>query len=303
MKPTKPADAPAATSAAQNITMVSLDHLLAHKDLKNRPIDTSHVEDLYNSIKAKGLDTALVTWDGGSSDSRMKIGDDTYPSNFLVAGFHRRDALRRLRKDSKDRFDELFPGGLVPVNRRTGSMAEMLCLQLRENVARKDPTPQELFPLLEKLSKDHKMKNIAIAKSIGKSEAWVSRMLSITTELGDEGAAAVADGEATVSDLQAVAEESKRSKKTGKDFDKQAALSKVKAKGAAKKASGAQRGDKRASAKTLWGRYLALPKGAALGVKFRVAEAALKYLAGETDKLEPEIQRDPEAKKAAVAAK
>lgn len=304
MKPkTTASDGVAQAVAASLVVMVDLDHLLAHSELKNRPIDKAHVEDLYNSIKAKGLDTALLSWDGGKPDGKMKIGENLFPANFLIAGFHRREALRRLRKDNPDRFTELFPEGKIPVNRRSGTLAEMLCLQLRENVARKDPSPAELFPLLTKLSKEHKMKNVQIAKSIGKSEAWVSRMLSITDELGEEGAVAVAAGEATVSDLQQVAEDSKRAKKAGGSIDKAAALAKVKSKGAKKKASGAQRGEKRASAKTLYGRYLALPKGTNMGARFRIVESTLKYLAGESDDLAPELQRDPEAKKPAAAAK
>jgi len=307
MKPTTktaPAASVAALVAAGAITMVPLDHLLAHPDLKNRTIDKAHVADLYESIKQDGLDTPLASWDGGAPDKKMKISDsETVPANFLIAGFHRREALKRLRKENPDRFNELFPSGAIPVTRRTGALVEMICLQLRENVAHLQPDASTLFPQITRLKEEFKMKNVAIAKKIGKSESWVSRMLTVSAELGDEGAELVKAGDASLSDVQEVAEAKKRAAKTGTKFDTKAALAKVKSKTAAKKSAGNDRAEKRASVKTLHGRYKALPASTPMGAKYRILESVLNYLAGESDDLPPELQKDPEAKKPAVSVK
>lgn len=300
MKPTKAAADDTVTSQHE-ITLVPLGHLLAHQELKNRPIDKQHAMELFESIQKNGLDTPLNTWDGGEAEAKMLVGEEEVPANFLIAGFHRREALRQLKKTDAARFEALFPGDNIPVVRRSGSLADMIALQLRENCDRKDPSLPEILPQLVKLRDIHKLKNVQIAKKIGKSEAWVSRVFSLVDEGGDEAVAAAQEGKLSFREAMAATDEIKKAKKAGAPMDK-AAKSEVVKKAVAKsnKTKGKSRAEKRLSAKNLWGRIKAMPKVMA-GRRMTILEEAFAYLAGDSDDLPAELQQEnkPAAKKAA----
>lgn len=301
MKPAKSNTAQELETSQHEITLVPLKHLLAHPELKNRPIDKGHVSELVDSILRNGLDTPLHTWNGGSDDAQMEIAEDgKVPANYLIAGFHRRDALRELKKKDERRFLELFPEGKIPVVRRSGTLADMIALQIRENVDRKDPSLPELLPQLVKLRDTHKMKNVAIARAIGKSEAWVSRVFDIVDDGGEEAVAAAQEGKLSYREALSVADDVKKAKKEGKPLTKEEKSERVKkAVEKSAKSKGKSRAEKRVSAKALWGRYLAMPK-VQLGRKLTIAEIALQYSAGEDVELPPELMRDPSEKKKIV---
>jgi len=302
MKPTKSNTAQEETSQHETV-LVPIKHLLAHPELKNRPIDKGHVDELTESIFRNGLDTPLQSWNGGSDDAEMEIPDEgKVPANYLIAGFHRRDALRALKKKDEARFNELFPEGKIPVIRRSGSLADMIALQIRENANRKDPSLPELLPQLVKLRETHKMKNVAIARAIGKSEAWVSRVFDIVEEGGEDAVAAAQEGKLSYREALSVADDAKQAKKEGKPLSKEEKSERVKkAVEKSAKSKGKGKADKRVGAKTIWGRYKAMPK-VQLGRKLTIAEEALSYIAGETDELPAELQRDPAEKKVKKAA-
>lgn len=294
MKPTA-AKAPATTSAEDTsypITLVSLDHLLAHSKLKNRPIDKAHADELYESIKKNGLDTPLNTWNGGSDDGMMTIGEakEKVPANFLIAGFHRREALRRLRKEDSARFDVLFPGG-IPVRRRGGQLVDMLALQIRENANRKDPSLAELLPMLKELRDTHKMKGAAIAKLVGKSEAWVSSIIGFLENAGEEAVAAAQDSSISFREAVKLGGEIKKAEKAAgrklTDDEKTEKVAKAKKNTAASKSN-----EKRVSAKALYGRYLARAAKITAGRKLTILEETFAYVAGESDDLPPELAKD-----------
>lgn len=301
MKPTKSNTAQDATETSQHeIVLVPLKHLLAHPDLKNRPIDKGHVAELTESILRNGLDTPLQTWNGGADDAEMELTDEgKVPANYLIAGFHRRDALRELKKKDESRFNELFPEAKIPVVRRSGTLPEMIALQIRENANRKDPSLPELLPQLVKLRDTHKMKNVAIARAIGKSEAWVSRVFDIVEEGGEEAVAAAQEGKLSYREALAVADDAKKAKKAGKPMTKEEKSERVqKAVAKSAKTKGKGKSDKRVGAKTLYGRYKAMPK-VQLGRKLTILEETFAYIAGESDELPAELQRDPAAEKKA----
>lgn len=302
MKPTKSNTAQDASETSQHeIVLVPLKHLLAHPDLKNRPIDKGHVAELVESIFRNGLDTPLQSWNGGADDSEMEVPDDgKVPANYLIAGFHRRDALRELKKKDEGRFFELFPEGKIPVVRRAGTLAEMIALQIRENANRKDPSLPELLPQLIKLRDTHKMKNVAIARAIGKSEAWVSRVFDIVEDGGEEAVAAAQEGKLSYREALSVADDVKKAKKEGKPLSKEEKSERVKkAVEKSAKSKGKGKSEKRIGAKTLYGRYKVMPK-VQLGRKLTILEETFAYIAGESDELPAELQRDATVEKKVV---
>lgn len=303
MTPTTKKPTADASAEVFSPVLVPLAHLASHPKIKNRNIDKAHVTDLQSSISKDGLDTVLFTYAGEKEDSTMKLGEESVPANFLIAGFHRRDALRALKKSDPKRFAALFPGDMIPVRRFHGTVADAIALQLRENVARKDPEPQDLFPQLLQLRDEFKLKSNVIAKHIGKSEAWVSRMLNAADELGEEGTEAISTGAIGVDDALKIAEDSKRAKKAGTPLSKEEKsekIGKAKTKKAARVASGKVRAEKRVGPKALLARYKAIPR-VGHARRTEILEAVLSYLAQESDELPTELQKDAEAPKPAAA--
>lgn len=291
MKVTQPSKGAAPTG------FLPLELLVDHPSLHNRPIDEEWVQELKTSIAKNGLDTPLFVWNGGTECPKMTVNDKDFPASFVTAGFHRRAALRKLRKENPDRFAELFPKG-VPVIVRGGSMQETICLQLRENVDRLNPTAAEILPQMLRLRDEFKMKNKEIAQRIGRSDSYVSQVFAVEEELGTEGVEEVVSGGVSAKEAVKAAAEVRKARKAGKPVDKKAVVAKAKEKTAKLKAKGAQREEKRMSLKRIWKAYKALP-AMTLGKKLNLIEAAVEYAVGDSDRLPKEFVS---AEKAAAKA-
>ncbi len=297
-KPT-PAPAKAASPEATNLVYVTLDHIVGHKDIKNREHEAENVEELTTDIEHNGLDTPLMVWDGGKPGNMMKVGGQLVPATFLVAGFRRRSALKKYRANDPKGFTAAFPNG-IPCLQRTGDLSEMLCLHLRENVARVNPAAEDVLPVITRLQDEFGLKQNQIAKQIGKSTAYVSQMLGIKKTIGDEGLDEVKKGGVSLKDAKAAADNMKKAAKKGEKLDAKEELAKAKAKTAARKSSGRERDEKRVSAKKLFAIYKAMPT-TTLGSRIELLEKAFRYLAGELESLPKEFklesERESKAKK------
>jgi ParB-like chromosome segregation protein Spo0J len=278
-------------SVPQLVSFVPLEHILNSDEVKEtyRPLDKGWVEELAMSISRDGLDTPITVWDGGPDVQAVKIDGKEVTPSFLIAGNHRRAALKKIRKEQPDAFKAKFPNG-IPVIRRSGSLKEALCAQLRENAARKDPSAEDLLPLMIRLRDEFKMNGKTIAASIGRSTSYVSEVFNVEKELGEEGKEAVLKGELSAKHAIKAAKDVKEARKSGKTVDVKAVVAGAKAKTASAKASGRERDEKRMSAKKIWKNYKALP-GRTVGQKLVLCEAGLAYLSGETDKLPSELKK------------
>lgn len=261
-----------------DLRFVPLEHIIKHAELKNRDIDKDHVAELKASILASGLDTPLQVWDGeGGPGSLMKLKGEKLPATFLIAGGHRKVALREIQEENPTFFKKHFAAG-IPVSVFHGDLNDAIAAQLRENVARKNPTAAEVLPHIKKLLANGKKKS-EIAKMIGKSKAWVTTTMQVA-ELGDEdfekGDIGLQEGRAAVKKV-----------KSGK-MSKEEAREEAKQKTSKKKAKGAKRQDKRIGLKKLWAAYNGLPN-TKLGVKITILEGIIQYNIGETDELPEEI--------------
>lgn len=271
--------------AAGTLAHVALENIRQHPDLPlARPIDKAHVAELTASIMRSGLDQPLLVWNGGGDGVVVELGTSgkEAPASFLIAGAHRKEALKAFRKAKPSEFASMFPEG-IPVHIMGGELEDAIAAQLRENLARKDVTPQEVLPLIQRLQKDFNLKQKDIARRIGKTEGYVSMVLDIESELGEEGADAVKSGEVSLRGAVAAASEVKKAKKAGKAPDVKGAIAKAKAKKAKSKA-----GVKRVSAKTLYERFQSMPN-VTIGKKVLILAGALAYLAGEEDEIPDEL--------------
>ncbi len=286
--------AAAVEEAPQAATFLPLELIIEHPKIGSREIDKEHAGELKESIRRNGLDTPLSIWNGGDVTPEMQVGNKTYPSSFLAAGFHRRAALRSLKKEDPNAFDKLFPNG-VPVRIFDGSMAEIIALQLRENLDRKNPTAEEIMPQIMRLRDEFKMKNKEIARRVGRSDAYISELFSIETELGSEGVEEVVKGGTSVKNALRAAKEVKAQRKSGGKPDVKSAVDKAKAKTAALRASGGEREPKRKSFKSLYAVYKSLPVMEPAD-KLKIAERMMAYLAEERDTYPKELKLDASKK-------
>jgi ParB-like chromosome segregation protein Spo0J len=271
---------------------VPLELITKHPDMTYRKLDKDWADELSADIENNGLDTPLTVWNE-EGDTQVKIAGELHPASFLIAGLHRQEALKRFRARNEKGFSKAFPDG-IPVNFRTGDMGDALSAQLRENVQRKDMEPGEIFPVLIRLRDEFDMKNKEIAKRVGKSPAWVSEMFSIEENLGEEGVEVISKKGVTMSDAKKAARKIKKLKKAGKKANVSEVLKKAKDKGKKKKAKGRERADKRASAKTLYKRYVALPK-MKMNDKIDLLENILAYLAGEEDDIPEDVAEEADS--------
>ena len=272
---------------------VPLAQIVNSDDLHYRKVNPEFAKELAADIEANGLDTPISTWGGGEEQTQVKIGADVVDAHYLVAGLHRRAALIQFSRNSPEAFKKRFPNG-IPVIHRLGSVADMLALQVRENVQRREMQPEEIFPVLKELSEDHGLKNREIAKKVGKSDAWVSQMLSVNEVLDPETQKEVMEGKIGVTKAAKLASGIKKDIKAGKTVTK----SDIRARAAEVKDStaGRERSEKRIGAGKFWARYQSLPT-LNTGRKLVLLENALRYLANDTSKLEPEWRTDAKASK------
>jgi ParB-like chromosome segregation protein Spo0J len=269
---------------------VPLEHIIDHKEIKKsyRPSSSEWVAELMQSIIRDGMDTPITCWDGGPDTESVEIDGETVRPTFLLAGFHRREALRRIKAKQPDVFRKHFPDG-VPVVVRTGSLKDALCVQLRENCSRKDPTVEELLPLMQRLRDEFGMIGKAIAGAVGKSSSYVSQVFAIEEELGDEAVEAVKEGKVSAKEAIKAAASVRADRKAGKTPDVNAVVEKAKSKTKAAKDSGESREKKRPSLSRLWKIYKALP-GLTIGKKLLVLENIIGFCLKEQTTLVAELK-------------
>lgn len=274
-----------------------LELIVDHPDMNQRELNKEWVAELAESIRNKGLDTPLFVWTGDEDSKEMEIGGKTHPASYLVAGNHRRQALKMIRKQDPAAFAKLFPNG-IPVIKREGEIRDMLTLQLRENVARNNPTMEDILPMMIRLRDEFKMKNGKIAREIGKSDSYVSEVFSVEDELGEEGVSEVLKGKVSAKHAIKAAKEAKAARKAGKDVDRKGLIDKAKSKTESQRASGRERDEKRVSFKKAWSVYKALPEMDE-DKKLPILEKMCAYVAGESDKFPKELKLESAKKSAA----
>lgn len=277
------------------LTHIPLKLIAESDEIGYRTLDKEHVKNLTGLIKDHGLDQPLIVWNGGGDKGVMvELENGTkVAASYLVAGRHRRHAIRAIFKQDPARYKELFPNG-VPVIVRGGDLQEAILAQLRENAAREDATYEQVLPQAIRLRDEFKMKNRAIAKAIGKSESWVSQVFDVEEVLGADAGEELTKGNLKLSHARKAAQKVKAAKKAGTPIDAKAELNKVKAKAAATKAKGKKREDRRVSPSKVMDRYLAVRKTLKLGEKLVVLENALGYLAGNEEYELPEELSQPQ---------
>jgi len=104
-----------------------------------RPLNPSHVESLTESIAVLGLIEPLVIDNQGR----------------LLAGGHRLAAINQLKETQWDKYQEKFPGELIPIRRLPFSADEdpelALQIEIAENEQRRDYTPAEVRAIADRL--------------------------------------------------------------------------------------------------------------------------------------------------------
>lgn len=292
----KPSIAPVSTAAVV-LKRVPLANIVNCKSFPYRAINKEHVTSLVESIRRSGLDVPLIVWGGKDANSKMKLSTGEFPSSFLIAGLHRREALRELAKDSPDIFNKFFKEG-IPVVVRYGEQSDALLAQLRENLQRQDPTADQVLPVLNKLIELNVKQNV-IAARIGKSTAWVSRIIDAKETLGDGALEDVSSGNTSLRTALKAAEKVKAAKKDGKEISASDALDQVKSEASAKPAT------KKVSLKALYARFKALPAShGTLGDKITILQGMIEYAIGESAKFPAVLKvAAAPAKKAVVGKK
>ena len=143
-----------------------------------RELNGDHVQELADSIAAVGLIQPLAV--------------DT--AGHLLAGGHRRAALRLLKQQNPEAFDQHFAGDQIPVRvfefKAKDEPGRAIAIETAENEKRRDYTREEVLALAERLKKagyrdkpgkpkkGEKSLRPAIGMIIGKSSRTVRRYLN-----------------------------------------------------------------------------------------------------------------------------
>jgi ParB-like chromosome segregation protein Spo0J len=274
------------TLLANSLSFIQLGRILDYEtenaSMGNRKIDKQWVKELAADISRNGLTVPLLVWNGGSDAGKtaeLPSGKEV-PASFLVAGFHRRQAIQTIRDTEPARYKELFPNG-IPCYVRGGTLAECITAQLRENVSRKGVESADILPQMLRLRDEFSMSSKDIAKAIGKSASYVSQVFAIEEELGEEGVEAVSKGEVKLQHAKDASREVKKAKAKGETPNVKEKVAKLKDKAKKLKDSGKEREVRRLSAGAILDRYEAIPASAKLkvGGRLLILEAALAYLA------------------------
>jgi len=128
-----------------NLTPTEIRGALPFDDIKDRanpdsrPIDSSHVAELADSIAAIGLITPIAVDQNGC----------------LLAGSHRRAALALIKSSNRAAWNQHFPDDRIEVKvfdfNSADEPSRALDIEVEENQQRKDYTPQEIRALAERL--------------------------------------------------------------------------------------------------------------------------------------------------------
>lgn len=263
------------TPTSYRLDFVSTASIKNAEDIINRKVSKAGVDELANDIELNGLLQPIIV---------LEREEEGAKSLYLLAGQRRLRAIKQIKKSNPTRFAELFAGG-IPVHVVLGDRKQAIAVQLRENVHREDMNLQAILPFIKEL-KAEGMKNKDIAIAIGKSDAYISQVISIEKELGVEATEAVSSGEVDAGEAIKAASKVKKGQATKDD-----ALAEAKAKTQAKADAGRDRAEKRKTAKAIWLAYSAIPaKRYTSSILKGVLEEALKYLAGESDSLPDELE-------------
>lgn len=129
---------PLAPEQRAPVRTLPLDQVSDRTD-NTRELNMGHVEALIESISAVGLITPLTTDEAGT----------------LLAGAHRLEALRNLRAREPERFEVLFPGGVIPVRLMSFSASQdtltAIRVEIEENEKRLDYTASEVCAVADLL--------------------------------------------------------------------------------------------------------------------------------------------------------
>ena len=143
-----------------------------HPDIKNPREDMGDMDGLIQSIRQVGLKTPMWVLHRETKRRPPDVPESEFRRHryYLVAGFRRHEAIRRMREDNPGAFEE------IEVTRVKGSIAEAQVLNITENIQREDLSLVEIanaVMLLLNLG----FKQSEIAQKIGKSATWVSNAI------------------------------------------------------------------------------------------------------------------------------
>lgn len=143
-----------------------------HPEIKNAREDLGDIEGLMQSIREVGLRTPLWVLHQETKRRPASTPESQFKRHryYLVAGFRRHEAIRRIQDGNPGAFDE------IEVTKFKGSVAEAQVLNITENIQREDLSPVEIanaVMLLLHLG----FKQNEIAQKIGKSPTWVSNAI------------------------------------------------------------------------------------------------------------------------------
>jgi len=155
-----------------------------HEGIKNPRDELKDIEDLAASIRSVGLQVPLTVL---HVDGKNGVGGQKSDHYYLVVGFRRYEAIRRIRNEDSNAFRT------VEAKRFKGSVAEAQVLNITENVQRSELSPLEVCRSVEiLLNLGYKQKEVA--DKIGKSQSWVSNAIQFRRQATPQLRQAVQEG-------------------------------------------------------------------------------------------------------------
>lgn len=286
------------------IKYIPIEAILKSKEIPYRELNEEFAAELSADIERHGLETPLHVW---NKEVYAKLNDKKIEAAHLISGLHRRAAIDELKKRNPKRYAALFPEG-VPCIVSGGEISDCLFHMLRENILRIDMPGSQVLPVMQVLRDVHNFNNRKIAKEVGKSESWVSQVFTVEEELGAEGVDQLSKGKLSFKEARKAAASMKDKKARGEEADAAEEIEKSKEARSDSARSAGKRVKKKASSKTLYRRYIALPSKMADGTgvisvvtqirKIGILEGILAYLAEEAKKLPFEVREDIETEDA-----
>jgi len=174
------ATAPAATPALPMVpTMERIDlpfeQIEAHELFKNLRQSYPDIDNLASSILQRGLLQPLTVWRVECEPTKMPWGTVT-ARYFLIAGFCRYKAIKRIKGDQPELFQD------VPVCVFVGEYPEARLVNMTENVQRNNLNPIEVGEGLIELEDKFSLSQTELGQMLGKSQPWVSQTVSFVKD-------------------------------------------------------------------------------------------------------------------------
>jgi ParB/RepB/Spo0J family partition protein len=182
-----------------------------HPEIVNPREELRDINELEASIRAVGLQVPLTVLHRENKRPQNGEPKDKY---FLVVGFRRHEALRRIRESDANAFRS------VEVKKFKGSIIEAQVLNLTENIQRDELTHQEIANGVEILfNLGYKQKEIS--EKIGKSQTWVSNTMQFRRQATPQLKNAVKEGKIPYGFARQIAtlEDSEQRKKVSQIVD------------------------------------------------------------------------------------